>query len=65
MGKLILNSLEIRRFRAFEHLKIEHLDRLLHHAEAISITGKSYRMKNRLAAGKGKVPAASSSAEEG
>lgn len=28
------------------------LDRLLHHAEAISIQGKSYRMKNRLATGK-------------
>jgi DNA replication protein DnaC len=28
------------------------LDRLLHHAEMISINGKSYRMKNRLAAGK-------------
>ena len=30
------------------------LDRLLHHAEAISISGKSYRMKNRLASGKTK-----------
>jgi DNA replication protein DnaC len=30
------------------------LDRLLHHAEAISIQGKSYRMKNRLATGKTK-----------
>jgi DNA replication protein DnaC len=28
------------------------LDRLLHHAEVISIQGKSYRMKNRLASGK-------------
>jgi len=34
------------------------LDRLLHHAEAISIQGKSYRMKNRLATGKSKGPAA-------
>jgi DNA replication protein DnaC len=33
------------------------LDRLLHHAEAISIQGKSYRMKNRLAAGKSKAAA--------
>jgi DNA replication protein DnaC len=32
------------------------LDRLLHHAEVISINGKSFRMKNRLAAGK--TPAA-------
>jgi DNA replication protein DnaC len=30
------------------------LDRLLHHAEAISIQRKSYRMKNRLATGKSK-----------
>src|SRR5579863_10547048 len=30
------------------------LDRLLHHAEAISISGKSYRMKKRLATGKTK-----------
>jgi DNA replication protein DnaC len=30
------------------------LDRLLHHAEAVSIQGKSYRMKNRLASGKTK-----------
>ena len=30
------------------------LDRLLHHAEAISIQGRSYRMKNRLASGKTK-----------
>src|SRR5258707_9197217 len=28
MGKLILNSLEIRRFRAFEHLQIERLGRV-------------------------------------
>jgi DNA replication protein DnaC len=33
------------------------LDRLLHHAEAISIQGKSDRMKNRLAAGKSKAEA--------
>ncbi len=30
------------------------LDRLLHHAEVISINGKSYRMKDRLAAGTSK-----------
>jgi DNA replication protein DnaC len=30
------------------------LDRLLHHAEAISIQGRSYRMKNRLAISKAK-----------
>lgn len=34
------------------------LDRLLHHAEAISIQGKSYRLKNRLATGKTKGAAA-------
>jgi ABC-type transport system involved in cytochrome c biogenesis ATPase subunit len=28
MGNLILNSLEVRRFRAFEHLQIEHLGRV-------------------------------------
>ena len=28
------------------------LDRLLHHAEVMNINGKSYRMKDRLAAGK-------------
>ena len=33
------------------------LDRLLHHAEAISIHGQSYRMRNRLATGKSKAPA--------
>ncbi len=33
------------------------LDRLLHHAEAISMNGKSYRMKNRLATGKTKEAA--------
>lgn len=33
------------------------LDRLLHHAEAISIQGKSYRMKSRLASGKTKSTA--------
>jgi len=33
------------------------LDRLLHHAEAISIQGRSYRMKNRLAMGKTKAAA--------
>jgi len=33
------------------------LDRLLHHAEVISIPGKSFRMKDRLAAGKGKISA--------
>lgn len=32
------------------------LDRLLHHAEVISIHGKSYRMKNRLPAGKTTAP---------
>jgi len=31
------------------------LDRLLHHAEVIAIQGRSYRMKNRLALGKGKA----------
>ncbi len=31
------------------------LDRLLHHAEVISINGKSYRMKDRLAAGTSKA----------
>ncbi len=31
------------------------LDRLLHHAEVISVSGKSFRMKERAAAGKGKV----------
>lgn len=36
------------------------LDRLLHHAEVISINGKSYRMKNRQAAGK--TPAAGAAA---
>jgi DNA replication protein DnaC len=45
------------------------LDRLLHHAEAISISGNSYRMKNRLAMGKTKAAAreqrdSPSSAEE-
>lgn len=30
------------------------LDRLLHHAEAISIQGRSYRMKNRQVSGKTK-----------
>lgn len=34
------------------------LDRLLHHAEVISIPGKSFRMKDRLAAGKSKPSAA-------
>ena len=33
------------------------LDRLLHHAEAISIPGQSYRMKNRLATSKTKAAA--------
>lgn len=41
------------------------LDRLLHHAEAISISGKSYRMKNRLAAGKTKGPASREERKEG
>jgi len=41
------------------------LDRLLHHAEAISISGKSYRMKNRLATGKTKNPAAREERKEG
>ena len=31
------------------------LDRLLHHAEAISIHGQSYRMRNRLATSKSKA----------
>ena len=34
------------------------LDRLLHHVEVISISGKSFRMKDRLAAGKSKAAAA-------
>jgi DNA replication protein DnaC len=34
------------------------LDRLLHHVEVISISGKSFRMKDRMAAGKSKAPAA-------
>ena len=34
------------------------LDRLLHHAEVISISGKSFRMKDRMAAGKSKAAAA-------
>jgi DNA replication protein DnaC len=33
------------------------LDRLLHHAEVISISGKSFRMKDRLATGKNKAAA--------
>jgi DNA replication protein DnaC len=33
------------------------LDRLLHHAEVISIHGKSFRMKDRLASGKSQVAA--------
>ena len=33
------------------------LDRLLHHAEVISISGKSFRMKDRLATGKSKAAA--------
>jgi DNA replication protein DnaC len=33
------------------------LDRLLHHAEVISISGKSFRMKDRLASGKSKAAA--------
>ena len=33
------------------------LDRLLHHAEVISISGKSFRMKDRLAPGKSKAAA--------
>ena len=41
------------------------LDRLLHHAEAISISGKSYRMKNRLATGKSKGPASQQERKEG
>src|SRR5579864_587616 len=28
MGNLVLNSLEIRNFRGFQHLKIEHLGRV-------------------------------------
>ena len=40
------------------------LDRLLHHAEAISIQGKSYRMKNRLAQGMSKAPATSQEGKE-
>ncbi len=34
------------------------LDRLLHHAEVISISGKSFRMKDRMPAAKSKVAAA-------
>lgn len=41
------------------------LDRLLHHAEAISIQGKSYRMKNRLATGKAKGAAIREEGKEG
>lgn len=33
------------------------LDRLLHHVEVISISGKSFRMKDRVAAGKNKASA--------
>jgi DNA replication protein DnaC len=33
------------------------LDRLLHHAEVPSITGKSFRMKDRMGTGKGKAAA--------
>jgi DNA replication protein DnaC len=40
------------------------LDRLLHHAEAISIQGRSYRMKNRLAQGLSKAPATSEEGKE-
>jgi hypothetical protein len=41
------------------------LDRLLHHAEAISISGKSYRMKNRLATGKTKGSGSREERKEG
>lgn len=41
------------------------LDRLLHHAEVISIPGKSFRMKDRTPPGKGKNSTAKSEAESG
>jgi len=41
------------------------LDRLLHHAEAISLNGKSYRMKNRLATGKTKGAVTREEGKEG
>jgi len=40
------------------------LDRLLHHAEVISIPGKSFRMKDRLAAGKSKTSASKPGGEQ-
>jgi DNA replication protein DnaC len=49
-----------RHYDAFEDeiLATALLDRLLHHVEVISISGKSFRMKDRVAAGKSKAAAA-------
>ena len=41
------------------------LDRLLHHAEVISISGKSFRMKDRTPPAKGKNSTTQSDAEKG
>jgi DNA replication protein DnaC len=41
------------------------LDRLLHHAEVISIPGKSFRMKDRTSASKGKNSSSKPDAEKG
>jgi DNA replication protein DnaC len=61
-GSIILTSntsfSEWGAFLGNEVLATALLDRLLHHAEAISIPGKSYRMKNRLATSKTKAAAA-------
>ena len=41
------------------------LDRFLHHAEIITITGKSYRLQNRDGSNEAKAPTGSKKAEKG